>query len=404
MKILFVATNLPVPTNNGLAIRSFSIIRELASMGHDVTFISFARSGKHPSLRPLSECCSRIELIELELTNISRCSDIGRRIRCLLSFKSYSIERFRSSEMKSRITCLLARTQFSLIVCDSIYALANIPISKIPVLLNCHNVEHVIFERYSQVEKDVFRKLYAFAEARLVRRAERRSADIAVGAMVCSEVDRQLLCKILGNVPLVVVPNTIDTDLYCPHENIGMPPVIVFQGGMDWYPNRDAVEFFIKRILSRIRSEFPTVKFLVVGRNPPAEFVSKFTKELFVEFTGTVVDTRPYLSSATIAVVPLRLGSGTRIKILEACAAGVPVVSTRIGAEGLDLEKDKEIILADGPDEFADAVRILLRDHAQRNAIASRAREAIVSRYGNAILQKRLEGALSELSSYVNKN
>lgn len=163
---------------------------------------------------------------------------------------------------------------------------------------------------------------------------------------------------------------------------------------MDWYPNRDAVEYFAHHIFPKVRAEFPEARFVVAGRNPPRDFVASFRLESRIEFTGTVPDMRPYLSSASVVVVPLRLGGGTRIKILEACAAGRPVVSTTIGAEGLDLEPGKELLVEDDPAEFARAVIALLRDPARCDALAKAGRTAIVERYSHLTLKKALDAVI----------
>jgi glycosyltransferase involved in cell wall biosynthesis len=167
---------------------------------------------------------------------------------------------------------------------------------------------------------------------------------------------------------------------------------------MDWYPNRDAVDYFAERILPLVRAECPNVKFVVAGRNPPVQLVGKYRNDHNIEFTGTVPDMRPYLSAATVVVVPLRFGSGTRIKILEAGAAGKPVVSTSIGAEGLNLEHGKEILLADLPAEFARSVIQLLRDSARRDSIGTAARAAIVKHYSERALKCSLRAAISSFA------
>jgi glycosyltransferase involved in cell wall biosynthesis len=155
------------------------------------------------------------------------------------------------------------------------------------------------------------------------------------------------------------------------------------------------VEFFARFILPLIRAKYPHVKFVVAGRNPPPNFVQQFSSDPAIEFTGTVPDMRPYLANATVVVVPLRMGGGTRIKILEACASGRPVVSTRIGAEGLNFEASKEIILADDPAEFARGVVGLLSDSAQAAAVAASARIAVVERNSHDVLKKALDGVIS---------
>jgi glycosyltransferase involved in cell wall biosynthesis len=265
-------------------------------------------------------------------------------------------------------------------------------------------VEHTILERYSRIEENIVKKYYASAEAYLMRFAERRGCSRAAIAMACSRNDGDALRCLNPNVPIFVVPNSVDTDTYDPDVNQisnSTSPVLLFQGSMDWYPNRDAVEFFARSILPFVRAECPDVRFIVAGRNPPRELVSELGGS--AEFTGTVPDMRPYLSAATVVVVPLRVGGGTRIKILEACAAGRAVVSTTLGAEGLGLKSGKEILLADDPNEFARCVIALLQNSCRRSALGKLARAVVVERYSHLCLKRTLEAAISHFRDVSNR-
>lgn len=403
MHILFISTHLPVPANNGQSIRTLSIVRALASLGHQTTFVAFTPSVQPSAIEPLASYCCQIDLREKNRTfrNIPDRPNYLGRFRCLLSRRAYSVERFRSGEMQATIGGHLGKGTFDLIVCDSMYALVNVPNTRIPIALHCHNAEHIIFRRYAEVERSPARKCYAAIESLLIRRAERESCDRAVFAMACSENDRTVLRDIGMQKPIFLVPNTVDTDLP-PTANRDSHgdgrPIILFHGGMDWYPNRDAVEFFVGKIFPWVCRECPDAKFVVAGRNPPADFVAKFRHHTWIEFTGTVPDMRPYLAAATVVVVPLRMGSGTRIKILEACAMGRAVVSTRVGAEGLHLKGGTEILVADDPKVFARSVVQLLRDPVRRDSIGSAARKIIFEHYSDAALKASLHRALSAFS------
>src|SRR5262249_22529422 len=144
------------------------------------------------------------------------------------------------------------------------------------------------------------------------------------------------------------------------------PARLIYMGGMDWFPNRDAVEFFVKEILPRIQARAPQVEFLVAGRNPSEEFKTQFSHLGNVRFSGTVADMRALISGSTLCVVPLRIGSGTRLKILEASAAGKATVSTALGAEGLELVDGEEILIADDAMKFAEYIVALLQDPERR--------------------------------------
>jgi polysaccharide biosynthesis protein PslH len=398
MRILFISTNVPVPPNNGQAIRNLSILRGLASSGHSITFISFSNKESNERFPLLYDYCSDVITVRKDVANASSKSAYFARVQCMLKLKPYSVERFRSKEMTNAILKALEQ-QVDLILCDGMYALVNLPPTDLPIVLNCHNVEHVIYRRYVEVERNPVRKAYGIFESTLMYKAEFDSLKRATSAMACSEIDRRILREMSPDLRVCVVPNTVDTNALDATETAireePEKPVILFQGGMDWYPNRDAVEFFVRQILPRIRDHFPNVRFIIAGRNPPRNFVDKWSKAKNVEFTGTVPDMSPYLAKATIVVVPLRIGGGTRLKILEACAKEKPIVSTTVGAEGLDLIPGVQILLADEPNAFAQTVLDLLKDRTRCVELGRSARRLVVEKYSQSSLHKILENALA---------
>lgn len=400
MRILFVSTILPIPTNNGRAIRSMSVLHALWAVGHDLTFVSFAPGSQVPNLEPLSRWCTEIDLLTMELRNLSQQSNYFERIRSLVQAKSYTIQRFRSNLMRAKIQAHLAKGSIDLIFCDSLVSLVNVPKTSAAIALNCHNVEHVILSRYAQIEPNFARRWYARIEAALMMDAERDACRRATIALACSEVDRNMLGALRASLPVFVVPNAVDQDsVQTADDDNEQDRLLLFQGGMDWYPNRDAVEFFAEQILPLVRAECPGVRFVIAGRNPSQDLVERFEGKNGISFTGTVPNMAPYVAAATVVVAPLRLGSGTRIKILEACAAAKPVVATSLGAEGLELENGKQIILADDPSKFAASVIGLLRDSARRDEVGRSARQAVFERYSQAVVEMKLNSALSSITN-----
>ena len=403
MKILFVGTNVPVPPNNGQAIRTLSVLQALVAAGHVLDFVGFVGKSAPETLEPLSSFCRKVELLPQHWANVSAQSNYLRRAQCLFSRKSYSIQRFLSQQMETTIQARLDASEFDLIVSNGLYGLVNVPSTRLPIVLDCHNVEYLMIERYAALEKNPAKKCYARIESRLMRAAERRACCRVAAAMVCSEQDRGRLQDFCPDVPLAVVPNVVDTEFFVPSDDEtgdhGRSPQLLFQGSMDWYPNRDAVEFFASKIFPLVRAKVPDGRFIVAGRNPDPGFLRKYANCQWMEFTGTVPDMRPYLSAASVVVVPLRVGSGTRIKILEAGASGRPTVSTTVGAEGIDLENGKEIILADDPLEFAERVIALLQDREFRKTIGQAARAAIAQRYNLGVMRQGIENVLGTVKA-----
>lgn len=197
------------------------------------------------------------------------------------------------------------------------------------------------------------------------------------------------------------VPNIVDLNGIDSADASEEPSTILFQGGMDWLANRDAVEFFASSIFPRVRALVPKARLVIVGRNPSSDFVASFAHVSVMRFTGTVPDMRALIGRAAVSVARLRIGSGTRLKIIEAAALGKPVVSTRIGAEGLDFVDGEEILVVDDPVGFAEAVAGLLADRPRRRRIGSAARRRGEQHYSLPALRRALATALARLGPEV---
>lgn len=399
MRILFAATKYPLPVTNGQAMRTLSLLRALAELGHEISLVGFAPEGGGEPAEGLGSLCRSVDVVDMgRLQSVSQGVGALGRMGCLLRGRSYSVSRFRSATLEAVVEQRLHAQAFDLIFADSLYALANVPATPVPTVLNCHNVEHLIYERFARAHRGQAAGWYARREGSAVRRVELLSCRRAALALVCSEEDGRIFHQLCPELRIAVAPNIVETEALGdvpPQEE--QAPVLLFQGSMDWYPNRDAVEHFAAEILPLIRAEYPAVEFLVAGRNPPAALVARWQADPGVVFTGTVPDMRPYLRRATLAVVPLRLGSGTRLKILEACAAGLAVVSTTLGAEGLGLLAGQEILEADRPAEFAQGVLLLLRDAQRRRAMARAGQAAVRERFSAAALRASLQTALDPM-------
>ena len=212
-------------------------------------------------------------------------------------------------------------------------------------------------------------------------------------SVVCvSQEDCTLLRKEL-NLKNVAgsVPTGVNLDYFARAVKSPKPYTIAFLGSMDWIPNVDAVTWFVRDILPAIKKRFPHVRFLIIGRNPTTQVIALANGNSNVEVTGTVPDVRPFLSQAETMVVPLRIGGGTRIKIFEAMAAGIPVVSTKIGAEGLEITPGENILLADDPADFADKTCSLLEKPELRNSVGQAGRSLVKTKFGWAAVAKVFE-------------
>jgi glycosyltransferase involved in cell wall biosynthesis len=398
MRLLFLGLAYPLPANNGLKMRSWATLRALAAEGHETTLLSFAKPeevSEAPSLT--GQVCREVDLIPMVLSSLSASKSYLHRFLALCSATPFAVRRLASKAMRQRVRHHLEGGIFDAAICDTTYSAVNLPATRVPIVINCHNLEHRILQRYAALERNPLKKLYAWSEAMKLRRWEQHVLQGAAVGMACSEHDRELLQTLAPDLRLAVVPNIVDTDTYQPQAE-GDSRTVIYQGGMDWFPNRDAVNYFVQEILPLVRREAGGVRFVVAGRNPSEAFRKRYAGVPNMEFTGTVPDMQPVIARATVCVVPLRMGSGTRLKILEAAAMGKPVVSTRLGAEGLDLEDGREILLADEPREFARAVCELLSNPQRRRALGKAARKKVEEMYSLVSLRRAIRAALQGIS------
>lgn len=397
MRLLFLSLGVPLPVNNGHKMRTWSILCGLAAEGHEIDFLTFAQPEEAGcERRELSRICRDVQMVPLTLHNLTSSSDYWGRLRGLFSSRPYATRRFSSEKMRQCIQASLDKRNLDAIVCDTVYSACNLPQTSLPLILNNVDVEHVILERYLPFESNPAKRLYARLESRKVKNWEQKICQQSTIGMACSDHDRRALQALAPLLPMFVVPNVVDTETYTPGDSdVEDPNVIVYQGGMDWFPNRDAVEYFVLQIFPMIRRDIPGVRFIVAGRNPSEEFRKQFAKTPGVEFTGTVPDMRPVIAKAALCVVPLRIGSGTRLKILEAGAMGKGMVSTPLGAEGLDFRDGEEICIAGNSVEFAEAVVALMKNPSRRNELGHAARRKVLGQYSMDALQQALRIALN---------
>lgn len=302
----------------------------------------------------------------------------------LFSPLPYAIAKYESAGMAEKIREADASGKFDVIVCDFLFPAINVLKAgklQTPTLLFQHNVEALIwkrlFDKAAGVKKHYFRSQWN----RMVR-FERETSTYFDGVVGVSEEDCEIMRKEygLGNV-LGAVPTGVDVAYFEQVARDPKPNHIAFLGSMDWMPNIDAIRYFTEEIWPLLKAKNPSVRFTIIGRNPPGWIAELPSRDSAITVTGTVPDVRPYLAEAAALVVPLRVGGGTRIKIFEAVAAGVPVVSTSIGMEGLPLTHRETILVADSSREFADATLELLSDAALAATISTRARDFVREKY-----------------------
>jgi glycosyltransferase involved in cell wall biosynthesis len=395
MRLLFLSFAFPLPADNGHRMRTWSLLQALADEGHDLSLLTFGQpSDLEAHSSDLRGVCQKSEIVPLVLQSLSSATHYFARLVGSFSSQPYAVRRFVSRTMRERIQHHLSHGAFDGVICDGLHSAVNLPHTDVPVILNSHNVEHLILRRYVEVERNPVKRLYARFEMYKLREWERRVCRQANIVLACSETDLQTFRSLVPVLCGWVVPNVVDAQAYTPEEE-GTTATILFQGGMDWFPNRDAVAVFVERIFPLLQQSVPHIPFVVAGRNPSSGFIEQFRAVQGVQFLENVLDMRAEIAKAAVCVVPLRIGSGTRLKIIEAAAMGKAIVSTRVGAEGLDFVNGQEIILAEEPDQFACAIADLIEDPSRRRAMGLAARRRVEAQYSVPALRCAVRKVLS---------
>jgi len=369
------------PSTTGGRVRSLQIVSALCRH-HSVTLVTTHGPGDDPEglARQLPDC-HQVVSIPYDVPKRGSSSFPLTVARSWLSSYPVDLWKWRVDEVRGQVQAIVDKDQIDLIVCDFLFAAANVPLGgQVPVVLFEHNVEHLIWKRLSALERNPFRKLLLEIEWRKLRDNETELCHIADLTIAVSDEDRLRLAAMAPGAAIGAIPTGVDTSYFRPAGRPQIPGRLVFSGSMDWHPNEDAVIYFGEAILPRIRERFNGASFVIVGRNPTHKLRDAAVR-LDMIVTGTVDDVRPHLDEAAVYVVPLRAGSGTRMKIFEALGMAKAVVSTTVGAEGLALTDQKEFVAADDPDEFAHAVVHLLLDDRRRHALGDAGRALVVERY-----------------------
>ncbi len=397
MNLLFLTPQAPYPPRQGTAIRNWGLVRHL-SRRHTITLLTFLEPGQAAPAGELLEACQHVAAIPAPARTR------WDRVRTLLSPEPDLARRLWSPAFAAALRQLLREQAFDGLHVEGLELapyLAGLDPALTPrrVIYDAHNVEYLLQRRAART--DLARParwpaaLYSHVQWRRLRRLE-AEVGRAVSAVTCvSPEDAAALAALVPGLRPVLVPNGIDVDDYAGFAAEASGPAVVFTGKMDYRPNVDAVLWFAREIWPRLRARVPAAEGLIVGQKPtPA--VRALHGQAGLVVTGAVEDTRPYIARAGVYVAPLRMGGGTRFKLLEAMALGRPIVSTTVGAEGFPVTSGQELILADEPASFAEAVADLLGDEPRARALAAAGRAFVRARYDWRVIIPAVEALYAE--------
>jgi glycosyltransferase involved in cell wall biosynthesis len=382
LKVLWLGHNLAYPPKTGPLQRNYNLLREVARQCQ-VHFLAFDQPASRPSdiapqdcINALSEFCCSADWVPLSGEN-----RYWLAARGLASGEPYEFRWLRSPVMAEKLRRCVGNTAFDVVHFDTLgLAQYRRLISNSATVLNHHDIQSSLIARRSNLESNFLLKRYWRREGKNLQRTENEWCPKFDVNLVVSNEDGDLLQLIAPESNVRIVPNGVDISYFTPRPDPG-GSTLLFCGSLDMYPNREAMNYFFDAVWPKVITQFSSVQMYVVGRNPPPWLLQLSTQDPRIHVTGFVDDIRPYFRRATAFVCPIRDGGGTRLKILDSIAMGVPVIGTSFACSGLNLEHQKHVLLADTPDEFVRAVGLLLSDKALRARLAASGAEMVQKTY-----------------------
>ena len=394
MQILLLTQVLPYPPDSGPKVKTYHLLRHLAAH-HEVTLVSLVRSPAEVArAQELRDLCAEVHTVPLRR---SRLRDAYYLARSLLRGESFIISRDHSATLHALLSKITAQRSFDIIHADQLnMAQFAVGLPAGARILDEHKAVWTSVRRMADQSHNLLRRIFLDIEARRLRRYEAEICARFDGILAVSVPDRYALelAAVEAGVslpPIAIIPIAVDARAEPPVRREPVPKTILSIATMFWPPNVDGVLWFAREVYPLVRQAVPDVRFAIVGARPPHSVTRLAEDDPSIEVTGYVDDPRPYLERSAALIVPVRAGGGMRVKILEALARGVPVVSTTIGYEGIDLTPGNELLVGDTPAAFAAALIALLNDPALGCRLAAAGRRVAEDVYDWRVVNPQVD-------------
>ncbi len=381
MRILQLTPRMPWPLTDGGAIGIYNITKSLSELGHSITLVTYPLDNSTATREAVSELSkfAKVEIVSKPLP--PRWKVLLRTI----FLGAYPIERRMMPEMFALLKSIVELEHFDIVHVDHAhmgkYGLWLKSEFGLPIMLREHNFEALIYERFARTEPNLLKRLVAGIHGRRLKREEIQFLENFDAIAAITNEDALLMRQAAPHANIRVIPAGVDTEYFKPSEHIENPDSILWIGSLAWDPNYDAVRFFLNSIFSLILKTRPDATFDVIGGESQrvAKLAARFGEK--VRLLGQVPDVRDYLARSAVLVVPLRIGGGMRLKLLEFFASGKAVVSTTIGAEGNLAEDGIQVLIRNDPESFAEATVALLDSNSFRQSLQANARALVIKEY-----------------------
>ena len=393
-KILFLTQIVPFPPDAGPKVKTYHVIRALAGQGHSVTLVSFVRPEEVRHIKALQEICDAVHTVPIRR---SRVADVGYMIRSYLTNRPFLIERDDLRPMQETVNQLVREDDFQFIHADqltmvqfAIRGASAFPNKKPKVIFDAHNAVWTIVERMKENARFFLKPVLA-VEARRVKQYEGELLRTVDHVLAVTDIDQRLLEEALHFSkpgkndrisPVTVIPIAVDTQKLKPiNRKVGSKNIVTL-GTLHYPPNADGIRWFFNEVFPLVQKRVPDVTWTIIGKNPPQDFIELAERNPgVIKVTGYVDDLRPYLEESALMVVRARAGGGMRVRLLEAFAYAMPVVTTTVGLEGIHGTPDHDVIVADTPADFANRTAELLENASLQEKLSTNGRELATSKY-----------------------
>ena len=401
MKILFISYDFPYPPTGGSISRDYNLIKQL-SKHHELHWINRTIRGK---IKQEYKDEMNKYFKEMDITEWDYDQDPAGLLKSMVTKTPYIIKRFESGQMKDLVSKKIIENKFDLIFCDHVYLsqyIADNVAGNIPVIPNNEDCGFTYYKRMTE-NSGIARSVYAQSQWKKLLDYEIEVLKKYKVYITTSEKEKELISAYYDKAEIEVIENGVDTEYFSPGVRDDASPNIVFTAWFKYYPNVKAAIDFTNNIFPEIKKVIPEIKFYIVGKEPPVS-VKKLEKTEGVVVTGYVDDVRDYMKNADAAVIPLQIGGGTRLKILEAMSMKVPVVSTVLGAEGLSVKDGENILIAKSDEEFVSKVINVIKDKQLSEKLSANGRKLMVEKYDWEISGKKLNEFLKSYVENFNLN
>ncbi|AKV94690.1 hypothetical protein ACP86_00025 [Marinobacter sp. CP1] len=409
MKVLWLSHLIPYPPKGGVLQRTFNMIKEV-SQYHDVTLVAFNQTQLLKASLPdqddplkfaVSQMGKFVESIHIIGSHKSKRlgGSYGLALKALLGGKAYNMEWMRSREARREIEDILEKEYFDVVHLDTISLCVYADLfERFPIVLNHHNFESAMLRTRASTESNFLKSLYFRLEASRLYRSEKYYCSRSDLNLTCSDEDADSMQNLIPNARFTTVPNGVDISYFYPNQSVQVvKKSIVIVGGLSWYPNREAVEFFIRRIWPTLKERIPELVVDVIGRGPTTEMLRLAESDQRFRVHGFVDDVRDYLWQAQVYLCPIRTGGGTKLKILDALASGCCIIADPFSCKGINVTNGVNVMYARTPKDYVDEIIKLLEDPALEKGLKKEGPKLIRNQYSYSEIGKQYAKILETL-------